>query len=212
MAYTRDYDVTAPPGTELAKNIDNQIRAFRTDIKERLDTLLRPIDEDDEDETPPIDRDPLVLGDQYTGFKEDKKMNIGFAAFSASSIGKEYYYDDDKLIAFTDTDVLVAPLILPIGVVVKTVELLADKNDAGTITWKVKWRPFGAGATATLETVIHSTTGLSSSITTIDPLISGVNEDNIYWIALEGTGTAGKSFYVYGARVTYDTLDSRATL
>lgn len=210
MSYTRNFDVTAPPGSELAKNIDNQIRNFRTDVKERLDTILRTVESPATGEK--IDQDPLQLLKEITGEVTSKKMNIAFGAFAASSIGKEYYYDDDKLIAFTDTDVLVAPLILPIGVIVTKVELLADKSSAGTITWKVKWRPFGAGTTQTAETVVHTAVGLSVSFTTINPLINGVNENNTYWMAIEGTGTAGNAFYIYGARVTYDTPSSKNTL
>lgn len=74
MAYTNTWDDSRPPGTQLAKNIDDEFRVFRVDVHERMNSLV-------------VDwlADPVVLQGSMGGAKTGKIVYINHAAFDIIS-------------------------------------------------------------------------------------------------------------------------------
>src|SRR6476620_10194348 len=134
MPHTNPWDTTSPPGTELAKNIDDHLRRLRLDITERLADIV-----DD-----PY-ADPLVLKNQFTGQKTGKQMVIPFSDFTCSTTGKEIIYGHGVLNGFSDCLVILAPIKLPPGVTITKVEMLMDVGDCTSINWWLYTRNFAAG-------------------------------------------------------------------
>lgn len=207
MGHTRAWDVTLPPGTTQAKQIDDEIRKVRVDVDERfadimVDTLADPVD----------------LKPQFKGNVDSKQLVIPFPMFNSDTNGKDTTYHLGYGQAFTDTGPLVAPIILPPGVIMTLVELLIDKGDAASIEMDVMARSFAAGAgrpgSQTANVSLSHVTSAGAGVVILPTAALNVTIDpaQLYYIVVEAIGPAGNSFDFYGARVTYKTPDCRNTI
>jgi len=198
MAFTDPWNVTDPPGTEQARNIDNHIRKLRLQLEERFEAAW----------VKDFTADPLELRDEVSGFKEGKMLLIPMADIKThtgeganESTGGEYVE--------TSTDFFI-PIRLPPGVTIKYVELLAHRL-SNTFQWELRSRPFGPGSSTIIETVTHSApnTGIGISIT---PELNVVVDSNtLYWINGNRVPT-NEGRRLYGARVTYNTPNHWSTI
>src|SRR5690349_20727762 len=152
MAFTNAWSDVIPAGGTQAKLIDDHIRQLRLDLHERLNAVL----------TQDWTADPLVLLDIISGKKNDKKLTLPYSAFVKEPLGKEIYYDADKLIVFTDSAPIKCPIVLPPGVTLKRVELMNDINDSGGVTMDIRKRPFAAGAPVDESTLIATVTNVGA--------------------------------------------------
>ena len=206
MPHTNPWNVTDPPGTELAKNIDNSIRKLRVDIGDRFADFM--VD---------VSADPVVLKPEYRGNVIGKQKLISFAAFNCDTSGKEAEYRAGYLLAFTDTGGMFADCDIPVGCTITKVEVLVDVGDAASAEFDLYSRPFAAGAgrpssLAAQVSLAHiSTAAGGTALMTTGVLAVVVAAGNIYYIGIEGIGAAGNSFDIFGARITYDTPDNRNT-
>lgn len=210
MPHTRAWSVTAPAGTVQASQIDDEIRKLRVDVDERMSDVA-------------VDwaADPVVLKPEYLGNVVGKQLVIPYSAF-ASNRGpfgtKEVIVNIGYLNAFTDSPILIAPVILPPGAKITKVEVMIDKGDAASIAWDLYSRSFAAGearpgSQTAMVSLIHKTEAGANVLVSDSGVVAfTVDADHMYYIAVDGVGAAGNSFDLYGARVTYDVDDCRVTL
>jgi hypothetical protein len=200
MPHTNPWNVTDPPGSEQAKNIDDHIRKLRVDIGDRLADLV--VD---------VMADPLVI--KRSALEEPVggtiKM-ISMMDFKTSTTGKEAIYLPGVLMAFTDTDGLYADVELPAGAVVTKIEVLADAGDATNVTWTFWRRQFAAsGVRPSSQSAqdpqgsFSTTPGSGVKIIASGVMTVTIDQNYVYYLGVEGNGPAGKSFDLFGARITY---------
>lgn len=210
MAHTRAWVVTSPAGTVQAKQIDDEIRKLRVDIDERMADIA--VD---------FTADPVVLKAQYLGNVVGKQLVIPYSAFTSSRgpFGtKEVMVYAGYLNAFTDSPLLLAPVILPPGATVTKIEVMIDKGDAASIAWDFYSRSFAAGearpgSQAAMVSLIHKTEAGANVLVSDSGVVAlPIDAAHLYYIAVDGVGAAGNSFDLYGARVTYDVDDCRVTI
>jgi len=207
MAHTNAWNTTDPPGSEQAKNIDDHIRKVRLDVGERLSDIVTD-----------IMADPLVLKPQYSGAVDGKQIVIPFSSFNSSIIGKEVTYGHGCLTAFSDSHVVLAPIILPPGTTIKKVELLCDAGDTAGLTWYLYSRNFGGGGSRPSSQSSHTTlvttsvSGVGVQISATSDLTFVVDAATMYYIAVDGLGPNGLSYDIFGARVTYNTPSAQKTI
>lgn len=198
MAHTNPWNVTDPPGTEQAKNIDNHIRKLRVDVGDRATDIV--VD---------VLADPWQLKPDAQAPVVDKQLLIAFADFKTTTIGKEAVYTVGRLYAFTDTDGLYAAVPVPVGCTITKIEVLADVGDASDVTWTFYNRSFAAGgarpasttAQNSLATLVTAGAGVKNMASGVLAIV--VSAAFVYYLGIEAGGPAGNSFDLYGARITY---------
>jgi hypothetical protein len=200
MPHTNPWNVTDPPGTEQAKNIDDHIRKVRVDINDRAADIV--VD---------VMADPWVLKRSALEVAPGGSIKIiSMMDFKTTTIGKEAVYAPGVLLAYSDTDGLYANVELPVGAIVTLIEVLCDSGDCTDVTFTFYARAFAAGG-ATRPTSQTQQVTLSSGSTTPGSGVKIASDtgsfeilaDFVYYIGVEGTATPGKSFDLYGARFTY---------
>ena len=207
MPHTRAWSVTIPPGGTQAKQIDDEIRKLRVDIDERFADVM--VD---------VLADPVDLKPQFKGNVDGKVMVIPFAAFNSNTETKETFYENGRGFAFTDTGPVMAPVILSPGCIVTKVEVLVDKGDAASVEFDFFARSFAAGAgrpgSTTAQVSLFHGAGAGAGVILIASGVLAVviDDEQLYYIAIDGIGAAGNSYDFYGARVTYNTPDCRNTI
>jgi hypothetical protein len=205
MPYTNIWSVVIPAGGVQAKLIDDHIRQLRLDLAERFEDVLF-VD---------MDTDPIVLKDAVKGKKVDKKLIIGFAELAKNILGKEYVIDAFKMTAFTDSAVIIYPIKLPPGVTLKRMEIMNDRVDSGSVIFELRKRDFGAGFPTNDSVLVATVTnnGVAGVVVSAPADFAEViGDDQIYFITMEATGTAGHSYNIFGIRLTYDAPDSLSTI
>lgn len=206
MAHTNAWTVTEPPGSTSAKLIDDKMRMLRVDIGDRFSDIM--VD---------VMADPVVLKPEYRGNVVGKQILIPFASFNCDTSGKEAEYRAGYLLAFTDTGGMFADAGVPPGCTITKVEVLIDVGDAASVEFDLYSRPFAAGAgrpgSFSLQTSLAhvSTAAGGTALMTSGVIAVVVDAAHIYYIGIEGIGAAGNSFDIFGARITYDTPDTRNT-
>lgn len=218
MPFTNVWSSVIPAGGVQAKLIDDHIRQLRLDLEERFNSVLfAPSVAGDADHPQPnaMLRDPLVLKDAVKGKKADKKLIIPYSDFIKNTLGKEFVFDQYKLIAFTDSAPLICPIILPPGVTLKRIEFLNNRLDAGSVIFDLRKRVFAAGGAIDDNTLVATVTnnGAVGLVISAPADFAEVILDNwFYWVVVDATGTAGNGFEIMGIRLTYDAPDSMSTL
>jgi hypothetical protein len=206
MAHTNAWNVTDPPGTEQAKNIDDHIRKLRVDLGDRLADIV--VD---------VMADPLKLKPDAQDPVVDKILIIPFPDFAANTEDKEVDYVAGRGFAFTDTGLVMASVKVPVGCTITKVEMLVDVADASSINWAFYSRLFAAGGgrpaslTAQVTLASGSVAGAGVKMVTSGVLALVVASDQMYYVSLDGIGPAGNSYDFYGARITYTSPNAAAT-
>lgn len=201
MPFSDAWNDTDPPGSELAKNIDDHIRKLRLQIDERMEAMLV------EDWA----ADPLAYLDAVSGKKTGKQILIPFGAFlygTTGSTSKGVEMHTSYVETYVDTGPMIAPVILPPGVTVTLVELMADKGDTTSVSWQFSYRLFSAGGSTDDENVIDAGTTFSTAgiqIKATGALTEVIAANTLYWIRVSATGSSGQAYDLFGARITYDT-------
>lgn len=207
MPFSNAWSSVIPAGPTSAKLIDDHIRQLRLDIEERMEAALI------------VDwaGDPLVLKPELKGGQNGKQIVIHGSAFNFHGSGEvrtNYVY------AKVDTGPLVCPVILPKGsdagpLVIKLVEFMVHNVDCDSITCELRRRSFANGETADQNQIICSVTELAGvqKIAACPAISIGITLGDIqmYYLVIEALGSATETFRVFGARITYDAPDSRAT-
>ena len=217
MPFTNIWSKVIPAGGVSAKLIDDHARQLRLDLEERLSMLFEPAVVGDPDFPQPISfaRDPLVLANAIIGKKADKKLIIPYSDFVKNTLGKEFIFDQFKLIAFTDSAPLICPIILPPGVTLKRIEFLNNRLDAGSVIFDLRKRIFVAGGAIDENTLVATVTnnGAVGLVISAPADFAEVILDNwFYWVVVDATGTAGNGFEIMGIRLTYDAPNALDTL
>jgi len=95
MAFTRDYEITTPAGTEDVSSGDDRIRAFKADIEERLENMFYGFNADS------TTGDEATAGAKALNFKEQSSIStpsadqISLAAKEAGGKAELHVKDED---------------------------------------------------------------------------------------------------------------------
>lgn len=198
MPYGHVWNDTDPPGTELAKNIDDQIRLLRSEIHERMDDVVVDWTADPVVPISPIASD-LVRIIPAAAFLNDYHGAAGVGVFGGHVKGA------------VGTGIHLAPLgnVLPKGCTITKVEFAVTLAGTGAITVTAKLLESGDFATTpfldptALETLTTSTVGDNLMDTgAISHVVDTTTK--IYSLSLEATaGVADTLFTIWGVRVTF---------
>lgn len=204
MAYTRNWDNTSPAGGSQLSAGDDAIRAMKVDLDERLSSVFED-----------IDVDPLALKSTAVG-------SIGAATGKQIILGPHEFapaQDDDNIAWGADyvtfdngpNVVMRAPVILPIGVTITLIELLADKSTATQISAVLRGKGFtGTPAAAADKHSAIVRTAAGVGIDSSGALTIAVVADEMLF--MEVTGAIGGNARLYGVRITYDASSAAETL
>jgi hypothetical protein len=194
MPYTNAWNVTDPPGTEQARNIDDHIRKLRLDLEERFESSL-VVD---------MSADPLVLRDEVLGKQDGKQIIINFDEFAIDTGSSVDYIPASGYLEAGAP--MTAAIKLMAGVTITKVELLCDRLAAGVFAWRVYSRAFSGVAPTEVTLVNHAGAGVTVSDTGDVEWLIGAGE--IYYVYV---GSTIDNKRIYGARVTFNTPNSRFT-
>jgi hypothetical protein len=151
--YSRTWDENQPPGSQAPSSIDDDIRALKADIRERMNTLLVAGHKWDTSNDDAIQLDPAAIGGAdgiqvFVPFSAwthaDETSGIGSIHWNAGYIteitGKAQYY--------------VAPLHIPSGSVVTQLDAVAKISIGGTAIVDLKRSAISAAGVWTTETTL----------------------------------------------------------
>lgn len=192
MPYTDTWTDNRPPGSEAARNIDDEIRLLRAQIHERMDTLV-------EDWT----ADPIVP--KAPGSGADTTRIIPFASFLNDLHSRENDIDYDGFLFGFVGSVYIAPLgpFIPAGKTVTKIEWLVDRNTASDISLAIRHRAFSTVGAANTDNVI-SHSGAGPQIVSSGAISIVLDTDSYFYLAVVGNGAGGNSFKIFAARITFE--------
>jgi len=203
MTYTQAWDNNRPSGSELAKNIDNEIRRLRQELSERLQDVLI---------SSGIEADPWVLKDAVLGKALLKVLVISPHAFILPENNSKITSSlDAYVVIFTDSLPARGIVYLPPGVTILRFDVAIDKQQAGAVSWYAYKTNINSGVTTIIQEVMVSAAG-GVHVSLGGDLEELVTGDSHYGINVEFTGTAGNAGRLYGGRVAYSTPDGRFTI
>ncbi len=198
MTYTNAWTNTVPLGSELAANIDDFMRRDRLDIFERMNDLV-------------VDwtADPVVLKPSVIANITGTKILIPHCAFLSDLHAKENDLDDLAVYGFVGSPKLYAPVIVPNGVLITQLEYNIDLDAASSVSAKFFFNDFTNPPVNTSTSVLTLTTSTGTLQTLDSGVLAGgsritTDTDKMYFIEISATGTAGHSYKVFGARITYE--------
>lgn len=191
MAFTDPWVVTDPPGTELAKNIDNEIRKLRLQIQERFNSKILVDFAAD-----PIVVKPEILGNAFKSFVIPGFSFQNFVSITSNGVG-------------VNNAGVFASLILPPGVLITKVEFFYNSPSAVSSTGKLQTQFLTPGATGiTLITSATSALAGDQLIATAPFGHTVVDSERLHLEFAPVFGTVT----LFSARVTYSCQDNRFTL
>lgn len=121
MTYTRTWDESQPPGSQAPSNIDDDFRALKVDIRERMNDILAAGHKWDTGTSAPIQVDPAGIAGG-TGLH----YWIGAADIYGSTHNPAAGTVSDS------ANHLLASVLLPIGSVIKELHIIIKPGSSGT--------------------------------------------------------------------------------
>jgi hypothetical protein len=194
MPRTNVWDVNRPPGTELAKNIDNEIRAFRVDFIEILEQSLLIS----------VAADPAVPKPEILGNVNGKKLLVGWPEFQGDN---SIYQDEDTHFGVGHSNPMYAQVRLPPGVTVTLVEYALTRGGAASVDLEFYKVAFGSGVKTSITT--QNFAGVGYTVVPSIALAEVITSDNFYYVKFDAVGAG---FSLFGARISYNTPDCRSTV
>lgn len=207
MPYTNVWSDIAPPGSQNANTVDDELRKLRLDIHERLSgALVGPITDD------PLVVKPEILGNvvgkrymiHHSAFKPDVEWDVVSAqpTFTRVALYAEHLNTD------ASTRSMWAPLYIPPGVTITGIEFLVNRNGGSNMTVKFGKIDF----TVTPASDFGSSTSTAANGIVLLSLAPAYLVLNTQMLALEVTFPGGQAARLYGAKVIYSTPDCRNTV
>jgi hypothetical protein len=186
MTYTREWDESKPLGSEAAKNIDDILRAFKVDIRERMNSFI-------DDWT----ADPVVL---QSGLVTEV-TTIPFPAFISSTPAIVAVHQNEHVVCPFDA-VMNAAVPLPVGRTITKVDFLTDIDSCPGVTLSlVSYEPTPV-VTPTVEfTVTDSTSGENTNSSGTLAVV-GAPYRWVYIQVHATGGSGGDTFKIFGAQIT----------
>jgi hypothetical protein len=202
MAYTRAWSDSNIPGSTQANQIDEEFRASKVDIHERMNELV-------------VDwtADPVVPLAALKGALLNKILVIPHTSFWATTQTGLVLTTQYISVQFV-TGPLLAGFTLPVNVTLKQLDILCDLRAAVPVDYTIyKTAYTNPPDLSILDSGQIITVGLQvfqSGVISPTEIVSG---NEIYYISFDQGGTgAVESFRLYGVRAIYDCPDSTATI
>jgi hypothetical protein len=192
MAYTRIWDITDPTGAEDANTIATIFRNNKVDLEERFEDVLI------EDATD----DPWVVKDEVKGKVTGKTLMIHPFELGSVSYDQVDVDSGNGYVACAATTNYGLGIILPVGVTITQIDVYIDT--AGSVTSRFK-KGVISGASY-IASVLDTQSG-GADVVSHAGLSETIAALTNYWLYLDGTQT----WDFRGARITYNTPDSRYT-
>lgn len=200
MPYTRVWSDATPAGSRAANEIDDAIREFKVDVRERMNSFI-------------VDwlADPVVLQAAFGGAKTGKRLVFG-------PFGGSPTLDEDDL-SWTDEYMQMdntagrdhrVPIILPTGITITLVQFIVDRNSGINVTVQLRSRTFDTVSTSASAA---SATTAAAGIQVIDSgVVSILTDDATSWnVKVVHPGGGARPRY-YGCRVTYNSPGSGSAI
>lgn len=195
MSHTNAWTDSIPLGSELAKNIDDQIRQLRLDIHERMDDIVADWEADPVVLQPGGSGSTIIIpcaafnADQSSGFTNSNVANNLSHLYVEATAGNPHWFCG--LAAYA-----------PIGAEIIKLEWLIDRGTAATVTtnlWSVDFT-----LTPGIGTQEHTMSTSAGAIQIMDSGAISVTIDAAKYYSLEfdqgNTGT--QKAKLYAVRVT----------
>lgn len=206
MPYTRVWVNNVPAGGNDARTADDEFRNLRADIEERMGTLVTGW-------TTGSATDPIVPKPEILGNVTGKIMYLHHSIFVGHSNNNE-----SRSTQYTAPQAqngnydFFAPLILPVGVTLRTIVGLFDRQSQ-PIALEVAYTDAVTGAFTSFSSISDNATAgvFQKSLSSINHVIvSG----RFYFIhaTLGGQFGGGLASRLYGVFATFDVPDCRNTL
>jgi len=197
MPYTNAWSDVRPPGTELARNIDDEFRAFRLDVHERMNSLV-------------VDwtADPVVLAPSgssdliriipYSSWLNDYHGVAGVGIFDGVAVGA----------SGSGPYAATVNAVIPRNATITNIIHNISPEVGGGITWEFKLLSVDFPVAAPIApTTVYS---MSTAVDGIQVMDSGVisktldSDNKIYSFVFEDiAGPAGKLCQIIATKVTY---------
>lgn len=190
MGFTNAWSITRPTGTLPANQIDDEIRAFRLDVQERMNVIFED-----------FSADPLVAKPAFGGKVTGNTVVIHHAAF----------INDDGLVAPRTAKYLqeqnapttwYARVTIPVGVTITKFEALVDPIGGNTINTSLQLMTFDD--VAGTNTIINVGANGNGAVVVSSAVNYVTLNNEVYFVQFTIT-TNGQRFYA--ARITYDSPD-----
>lgn len=198
MAYANAWNDTDPPGTELAKNIDDQIRLLRSEIHERMNDLTQTGWTADPVVPKNLASTDLIRLIPYSSWLNDYHGVAGVGVFDGVVVGAS---GEGPYVATLNG-------VIPRNATITNIKHNISPEVGGGVTWTLKVLEVAFPVVAPISpTVIYT---MSTAVDGIQTMDSGViskllDSDNKYYsLAFEDTaGPAGKLCQIIAAKITY---------
>lgn len=186
MPYANAWNDTDPPGTELARNIDDQIRLLRSEIHERMDDVVVDWTADPVVPQASIPNYSFIISPAHL-FSDSVLGNI-------SNIFTELHAGDPRFFAQLSPPVKVGEKIIKI-------EVRIDRRTVPTFTVEVDSTTFDGVHTPAVEFTMSTAAG-GDQIMDSGPIAITLDAAKVYTLFLD-QGAVGVDFVkFYGARIT----------
>lgn len=205
MAYTRNWDSTAPAGSGQVSAGDDSIRAMKEDLQERLESIFTDIDVD------PLTLLPAVMAG--AGAQVGRVLLFGPHGFEAVNDNDDTRHNTESFEFNASGLTGVGSIRLPHGATIQKIEAVMDKGVCANVTFELVKVAYLTAAQTIIDTVVRAAAGLGLSAGVIlnPPGIGEVVDINTYHYV--GRFTAGafvpplQGPRLYAVRITVD-LDS----
>jgi hypothetical protein len=186
MPYTNAWSDIRPPGTELARNIDDEIRALRLDVHERMDAVVADWTAD-----PVV---PLASIPSYQFLISPAQLFSDSTLGNISNIWTELHAGDPRFFAQLSPPVKVGEKIIK-------VEVRIDRRTVPTFTVEIDSTTFDGVHTPAIEFTMATSAG-GDQLLDSGPIAITLDAAKVYTLFLD-QGASGSDFVkFYGARIT----------
>jgi len=194
MPYTRSWNEATPAGTRAANQIDDAIREFKVDLRERMNSTLV------NDWTV----DPVVAKSAISGLVNGKYLLFGPHILTNRQDEHDTSHQEEYF-QFDGTEASQGSLIFPLGITIVEFAVLVNKVSGVNMTIEFYRTSFTTGVKTSIHTLTHSAVGITQSTS---PALADVPDlDRMYHIRAVGNGCR-----FYGARFKYNTPSSVAVI
>lgn len=200
MTYTNTWSTTRPLGSAQANTADDEMRAIRLDVQERMNELVED-----------WSADPVVPKQSVYGTKEGKTMMVHGTAFviEPAETNSFNYADNGVTNVASDAQPIRAWLPMANGVTITKIEWLVTNGDTAAMSMILGSVQFEEAVAVTTHNSL-STTISGTVIVDSGPVAISVGADNAFFLKADKGG--GAAFAVHAVRITYNAPDGRNTL
>lgn len=198
MTYTNVWSTNRPLGSAQANQIDDEIRALRLDLQERIGLIFED-----------MGADPVVIDQTKFGAATGKTLIVHGSAFTIEGSGLVNYDDTGLSEIASDSGPVRAWVPLPGGVSITKIEWLMSNTDTAPISVSFGCMSFELGMGVEVLNAMSSSASGASILDSGDIVIP-VQNTKTYFLKADKGG--GGFFGLRAVKITYNCPDGRSTI